>query len=41
LQPTYKKNFKVPKAIERLDTIKTFKVRKFDMEGEFQDGGEV
>jgi hypothetical protein len=41
LQPTCKKKPKVLKTMESLDTVKTFKIRKFDMEEEVQGGGEV
>jgi hypothetical protein len=41
LQPTYKKNLKVFKTMEKLGTVKTFKDGKFDMEEEVQDGSDV
>jgi hypothetical protein len=41
LQPTHKKKLKVLKTMKRFDTVKTFKVRKFDIEEEVQDDDEV
>jgi hypothetical protein len=41
LQLTYKKKLKVLRTMERLGTIKTIKLRNFDMDEEVQDGGEI